>query len=68
MNDAKLAHFLMIGRSAQRDLQLLPGTVPRTPLMISDRFNVSEVLPDESRDAMRAAEMIQTTGKNISSS
>jgi hypothetical protein len=30
--------------------------MPQTPLMISDRFNVSEVLPDESRDAARAAE------------
>ena len=56
MNGADLAHFLMIGRSAQRQVQKLPGTVPHTPLMISDRFNVSEVLPDESRDAVRAAE------------
>lgn len=53
---AEFAHFLMVGRSAQRQVQKLPGTVPQTPLMISDRFNVSEVLPDESRDAVEAAE------------
>lgn len=56
MNQADLAHFLMIGRSAQRRMQDLPGTVSPNPLMISDRFNVAEVLPDESRDAVRAAE------------
>lgn len=56
MNDADLAHFLMIGRSAQRSVQNLPGTVSSKPLMISDRFNVAEVLPDESRDAVEAAE------------
>ena len=53
---AEFAHFLMIGRSAQRDIQKLPGTVPQRALMISDRFNVAEVLPDESRDAVDAAE------------
>jgi hypothetical protein len=53
---ADLAHFLMIGRSAQRQVQKLPGTVPQSPLMISDRFNVAEVLPDECREAVEAAE------------
>lgn len=52
----RLAHFLMLGRSAQRHVQEMPGTVPQTPLMISDKFDVSEVLPDESRDACDAAE------------
>jgi hypothetical protein len=57
MNDTKdLAHFLMLGRTAQRRVQQLPGTVPQTPIMISDRFNVSEVLREESRDAVQAAE------------
>src|SRR5690242_19819957 len=56
MNGSELAHFLMLGRSAQREVQQVPGTVPHTPLMISDRFNVAEVLPDESRDAVKAAE------------
>jgi hypothetical protein len=56
MKGAELAHFLMIGRSAQRQVQELPGTVPQTPLMISERFNVAEVLPDESREAEGAAD------------
>ena len=56
MNSAELANFLMIGRSAQRQVRTLPGTVPRSALMISETFNVAEVLPDESRDADDAAE------------
>jgi hypothetical protein len=42
MNSANLANFLMIGRSAQRRVLTLPGTVPRSALMISDTFNVAE--------------------------
>jgi hypothetical protein len=57
MNRTKdLAHFIMVGRAAQRRVQQLPGTVPLTPIMISDRINVSEALPEESRDAVEAAE------------
>lgn len=52
----RFAHFVMLGRTAQRDIQKVPGTVPLAPLMISDRFNVAEVLPDESRDAVDAAD------------
>lgn len=52
----ELAYFLMLGRTAQRRVQQLPGTVPQTPLMISDRFNLAEVLPEESRDAVQSAE------------
>ncbi len=55
MNSANLANFLMIGRSAQRRVLTLPGTVPRSALMISDTFNVAEVLPDECREADGAA-------------
>lgn len=52
----QLANFLMIGRTAQRDVRTLPGTVPKSPLMISDKFNLTELLPDECRDAVDAAE------------
>src|SRR5262245_25122698 len=54
--NSDFAHFIMVGRSAQREVRVLPGTVPQTPMMISDRFNVAEVLPDECRDAVDAAE------------
>jgi len=56
MNSADLANFLMIGRSAQRQVRTLPGTVPGSALMISEAFNVAEVLPDECREADGAAE------------
>lgn len=56
MKSADLANFLMIGRSAQRSIHTLPGTVPRSALMISDTFNVAEVLPDECREADAAAD------------
>jgi len=56
VNSADLAHFLMLGRAAQQEVQKTSGIVPQAPLMISDRINVSEVLPDESRDAASAAE------------
>jgi hypothetical protein len=52
----RLANFLMIGRSTQRLIGQLPGTVPNTPLMISETFDLSEVLPDETRQAVSAAE------------
>lgn len=56
MNSADLANFLMIGRLAQRQVRTLPGTVPRSALMISETFNVAELLPDECREADSAAE------------
>ncbi len=52
----RLAHFLMVGRSAQKSIKNLPNTVPHSQLMISDTFNVAEVLPDETRDAIDVSE------------
>jgi hypothetical protein len=57
MNRTKdLAHFIMVGRTAQLRVRQMPGTVPQTPIMISDKINVSEALPEEARDAAEAAE------------
>jgi len=55
----RLANFLMIGRSAQRHIEQMPGTVPQTPLLISERFDLSEVLPDDTRDAITTAEIFK---------
>jgi hypothetical protein len=55
MND-KLALFLMVGQAAQRSIRSLPNTVPQIRLMISDTFNVSDVLPEEAHEAIDAAE------------
>ncbi len=55
MNE-RLALFLMIGQSAQKSIKNLPNTVPQSRLMISDTFNVAEVLPDETREAIDVSE------------
>jgi len=52
----RLALFLMVGRSAQKQLAEIPGTVPSTPLLVSEQFDLGEVLPEETRDAVSAAE------------
>jgi hypothetical protein len=52
-----LAHFLMVGRTAQRRVRETPETVlPQAQLMLTERFNLAEVLPDETREAFEAAE------------
>jgi hypothetical protein len=55
MND-RLALFLMVGQTAQRSIRSLPNTVPRTRLMISNTFNLSEVLPEETHEAIDVSE------------
>jgi len=58
MNE-RLALFLMVGQTAQRTLRDLPDTVPNSRLMISGTFNVAEVLPDETREALMVSEAFQ---------
>lgn len=55
MNE-RLALFLMVGQTAQRSIRNLPNTVPLTRLMISGTFNIAEVLPDETREAIDVAD------------
>lgn len=52
----RMAHFLMLGRSAQRELSSVPGAAPQSRILISSTFDLSEVLPEESREALLAAE------------
>jgi len=54
MSFDKLAHFIMLGRSAVRDVDALRTTVPQTALLISDTIDLAEVLPEDSRDAAKA--------------
>lgn len=58
MNE-RLALFLMVGQTAQRSIKNLPNAVPHSRLMISATFNVAEVLPDETREAIAVAETFQ---------
>ncbi len=52
----RLALFLMMGQTAQRSIRNLANTVPQTRLMISEAFNVAEVLPEETREGVGVAE------------
>lgn len=58
MNE-RLVLFLMIGQTAQRSIRGLPNTVPQSRLMISETFNVAEVLPNETRESVAVAETFQ---------
>ena len=55
MNE-RLALFLMVGQTAQKSISNLPNTVPQTRLMISEKFNVAEVLTEETREAIGVSE------------
>jgi hypothetical protein len=55
MSFDKVAHFIMVGRTITREIDTLRTTVPPNGLMISESFDISEVLPEESRDAAKAA-------------
>lgn len=55
MSFDKVAHFIMVGRSVQREVGALRTTVPAAGLMVSESIDLSEVLPQESRDAAMAA-------------
>jgi len=52
----KFALFTMLGRSTQKSIREAPGTAPKAELMISATFNVAEVLPEETKEAVQAAE------------
>jgi hypothetical protein len=46
----------MLGRAARREIDAVPSITPQSQLLISDRFDLGEVLPQETREAFRAAE------------
>jgi hypothetical protein len=46
----------MLVSAGVRSIKNLPNTVPHSRLMISETFNVAEVLPDETREAIGVSE------------
>lgn len=56
MNDQRLALFLMLGQSASREMQQVPGLVPPEPLRISAIHDLSVSMPNEVRFAIEASE------------
>lgn len=56
LDDSRLALFLMLGQGAEKALSKRVDLVPSHQLLVSDTFDLSEVVPDTVRDALRAAE------------
>ncbi|WP_174949048.1 Swt1 family HEPN domain-containing protein [Burkholderia lata] len=57
MNDQRLALFLMLGQTASRDMQKLPGLVPPEPLRVSESHDLAATMPEVVREAIDAAEV-----------
>ncbi|MDP9203121.1 MAG: Swt1 family HEPN domain-containing protein [Gemmatimonadota bacterium] len=56
MNESRLALFLMLGQSADRQIAGRTDLVPSQPLRLSATFDLGEVLPDTVHTAIEAAE------------
>lgn len=55
LQDAKLALFVMLGRTAEQEIREHPETVPPESLYISDSVNLAVASPTEVRRAIDAA-------------
>ncbi|MGN2251374.1 Swt1 family HEPN domain-containing protein [Frateuria sp. GZRe14] len=56
LDDSRLALFLMLGQGADRVLSRRIDLVPSHSLLISESFDLSEVVPDTVHSALQAAE------------
>jgi hypothetical protein len=56
MNESRLALFLMLGQTAERQIAGRTDLVPPSPLQVSATFDLGEVLPDTVHAAVEAAE------------
>ncbi|PTU29133.1 Swt1 family HEPN domain-containing protein [Stenotrophobium rhamnosiphilum] len=56
LDDSKLALFLLLGQGAERHLSHRADLVPAQQLLVSDTFDLSEVVPDTVHGAIQAAE------------
>jgi hypothetical protein len=56
LDDSRLALFLMLGQGAERTLSHRTDLVPANQLLVSETFDLSEVVPDTVRGAIQAAE------------
>jgi Swt1-like HEPN len=56
IDQAKFAHFLMLGQAADRTLSKLEKLAPSESLRIGPQHDLARMLPEHLRDANRAAE------------
>lgn len=59
MNGREFAFYLMLGQSAQREIGRTSDIVPKSKILISDSVDLSELLPNESKDAIETAEVFK---------
>lgn len=56
IDQANLAHFLMLGQSADRAVAKLEEVAPTESLLIGPAHDLAQLLPEHLREAMRASE------------
>ncbi|MGE4234153.1 MAG: Swt1 family HEPN domain-containing protein [Bacteriovoracia bacterium] len=59
MNEADLALYLMLGQTAQREVKRTTDVVPLEKLPISPTISLSELLPEESKNAIVTSEVFK---------
>lgn len=55
--NAQLAHFLLLGQTAERVMQKVPDVVPRSALLLREGYDLAELMPDIVSQANLAAEI-----------
>lgn len=55
INDDKLALFIMLGQTATKTIHYAPDVAHPEPLLISELFDLSAVMPDSVREANNAS-------------
>ena len=56
INEQRLAYFLMLGQSATRQVERMPGIAPAESFNISASYDLATLLPDVVKQASEAAE------------
>ncbi|HOC42528.1 MAG TPA: Swt1 family HEPN domain-containing protein [Thermoanaerobaculales bacterium] len=54
--DARAALFVMLGQTAERTVAAIDTVAPSEPLLLSSSYDLAALIPDEVKQAMRAAE------------
>lgn len=57
MNIGRLAHFLLVGQTAERAIQKQPETAPQDSLTLSKTLDLALALPEEVKKSNRASEI-----------
>lgn len=56
MNESQVAHFLMMGQVATKELASSPSIAPSQTLFVSQAYDLAALLPDAAKEAFSASE------------